>query len=110
VSGSSPASNPGLEILDEPGVVALIGRSTDALDGHVLVTHDRAFELLARRLPALFARMTYVFDAADARLMSDAGVPHDPMHGDVCDDLDSIPELSLPAGLSPRTVGIRAGD
>jgi len=104
---------PGQEILDEPGIVALIGRGGDALDGRVLVTDDRACDLLTRRLPRLFARVTYVFDAADGcrRLLSDVGgyraVRCTAM---VCDALDAIPELALPAGLSLRGVSMHAGD
>jgi len=102
---------PGLEILDGPGIVGLIGRGGDTLEGRVLVTDDRALDLLARRLPRLFARVTYVFDEAGGcrRLLSEAGSYRATRcTAMVCDDLGAIPELPLPAGLRLRAV--RAGD
>ena len=103
----------GLEILDEPGLVGLIGRSADTLEGRVLVTDDRALDLLTRRLPGLFARVAYVFDEAGAcrRLMTDAGSYRATRcTAMVCNDLDAIPELTLPAGLSLRAVSVRPED
>ena len=42
---------PGQELLDAPGIVALVGRSAQLVDGRFLVTDDRAAGLLGARLP-----------------------------------------------------------
>jgi GNAT superfamily N-acetyltransferase len=100
--------HPGQEILDLPGILGLIGRSAEALDGRVLVTDDRAREVLARRVPDLRARVVYVFDDAEAShdLMSrTGGYRSTPCTAMVCTDLTAIPDLTLPAGLVPRPVG-----
>jgi GNAT superfamily N-acetyltransferase len=100
--------HPGQETLDLPGILGLIGRSAEALDGRVLVTDDRAREVLARRVPDLRARVVYVFDDAGAShdLMSRTrGYRSTPCTAMVCTDLTAIPDLTLPAGLVPRPVG-----
>lgn len=100
---------PGQEILDEPGVIGLIGRSATTLDGRVLVTDDRAYDVLAGRLHDLAARVVYVFDQAEAchRLMAEAaGRRSTACTAMVCEHLDAIPELSLPPGLSARSVRV----
>jgi GNAT superfamily N-acetyltransferase len=100
--------HPGQEVLDAPGILGLIGRSAEALDGRVLVTDDRAREVLARREPDLRARVVYVFDDAEASydLMSRVGgYRRTPCTAMVCTDLAVIPDLALPAGLVPRPVG-----
>lgn len=104
--------HPGQEILDAPGILGLIGRSADALDGRVLVTDDRAREVLARRVPDLRARVVYVFDDAEAShaLMSRTdGYRPIPCTAMVCTDLTAVPDLPLPAGLLPRPVGAGTG-
>jgi len=105
--------NPGQELLVEPGVVGLIGRSAEALDGRVLITDDRARDVLAVRSADLNARVVYVFDQAAAchRLMSEA-VGHRPTRctAMVCDALDAIPDLAPAAGLRVRPVSTRPGD
>jgi len=99
---------PGQEILDGPGIHGLIGLSSEALDGRVLVGDDRAEELLARRLSDLRARVVYVFDDAEATcdLMSRVGgFRRTPCTAMVCTDLTAIADLPLPAGLVRRPVG-----
>jgi GNAT superfamily N-acetyltransferase len=99
--------HPGQEILDRPGILGLIGRSAEALDGRVLVTDDRAHDLLVERVSELRARVVYVFD--DARACSDVMVQAGGYRGTrctamVCSDLDAVTELALPGGLVRRPV------
>jgi GNAT superfamily N-acetyltransferase len=105
--------HPGQEVIDEPGLVGLVGRNSAALDGRVLVLDDRAHETLAARLPELFARVFYVFDDAEAcrGLMSqDARFRPTRCTAMVCNGLGAIPELSLPAGLTLRPVSASPKD
>jgi GNAT superfamily N-acetyltransferase len=102
---------PGQEILDEPGLLALVGRDADLQDGRALVTGDEAQGVLAARLSELLARVVFVLDEAEAcqLLMSRTGRLPTACTAMVCDDLDAVPELPLPVGLSSRPVG-HAGD
>jgi GNAT superfamily N-acetyltransferase len=105
--------HPGQELLVEPGIVALVGRVAGDLGGRILVTDDRALDLLAARLADLNARVVHVFDHAEAchRLVS-AVDGHQPTRctAMVCDALDAIPDLALPAPLRLRPVTTRSGD
>src|SRR4051812_34767792 len=56
---------PGQELVDRPGIIALLGTSAQALDGRVLVTSDHAAPVLHDRLPDLSARVVNVFAAAE---------------------------------------------
>jgi GNAT superfamily N-acetyltransferase len=101
---------PGQEVLDEPGFVALVGRSAELLDGRALVTDDRSVDLLRARLPGLHARVVNVFAAATEshRLLGTEGrCRAEPATAMVREDLDSVPELGLPDGLTLRTVASR---
>jgi GNAT superfamily N-acetyltransferase len=97
----------GQELVDEPGIVALIGTSPEALDGRALVMDDRAFDVLSARQPAMFARVISVFTGAEAchRLMSGtAGFRREPCTAMVRDDLTALPDPGLPDGLTLRPV------
>lgn len=100
-------ARPGQHIVDEPGLVALLGTSAEALDGRVLVSDDRALDVLTERLPTLFARVVTVLSRADAcrRLMTDRpGYRGAPSTAMVCEDLSSLPSLDLCEGLTIRPV------
>jgi ribosomal protein S18 acetylase RimI-like enzyme len=104
---------PGQELIDEPGIVGLIGRSAETLDGRTLVTDDRALDLLSERLPALRARVVNVFTGAEAchRLVSATGdYRSEAATAMVSNDLDAVPDLSLPDGLTLRAVSRTPGD
>jgi GNAT superfamily N-acetyltransferase len=98
---------PGQDVVDEPGILGLVGASAEALDGRVLVLDDRALGLLEARVHELFARVVFVYEQAAAchELLSRQHHLR-PMvcTAMVCDDLHSIPELSLPEGLDLRPV------
>jgi GNAT superfamily N-acetyltransferase len=104
---------PGQELIDEPGVVGLVGRTTGTLDGRVLVTDDRALDVLTARLPALSASIVRVFrDAASCHRLMSESERYRPTRcaAMVCDDLDAIPDLPLAAGLSLRPISTGPGD
>src|SRR4051794_36051575 len=99
--------HPGQEILDQPGILGLIGRSAEALDGRVLVTDDRAHDLLVERASELRARVVYVFDEARACsgvMAQTGGYRATPCTAMVCSDLRGVSGSSLPGGLSRRPV------
>jgi GNAT superfamily N-acetyltransferase len=103
---------PGQQIVDEPGIVGLIGTSADTLDGRVLVTDDRALDLLSELLPVLLARVVNVFADAEAchRLVGEAGgYRQEPCTAMVSTSLDTIPDLALPDGLTLRPVSQTSG-
>lgn len=98
---------PGQQVIDEPGIVALVGTSAAALNGRALVTDDRAFDVLSAQEPALFARVVAVFagaTACDRFLAESAGYRRESCTAMVCDDLAGVPDAKLPAGLSLRPV------
>jgi GNAT superfamily N-acetyltransferase len=102
----------GQQLVDEPGIVALLGTSPQALDGRALVTSDDALEVLQEHLSGLSARVVNVFAAAQAchRLLSETGAYRlEPCTAMVHGDLGSIRALDLPDGLSLRPVS-RASD
>jgi GNAT superfamily N-acetyltransferase len=104
---------PGQELIDEPGMVGLVGRTAESLDGRVLLIDDRALESVDQRLPELFARVLYVFEAAEAcsRMISErGGFRPNPCTAMVCDDLGAVPELALPPDLTLHAVGTAPGD
>lgn len=101
------AAKPGQQIIEEPGIVALLGTSAEALDGRVLVVDDRALDVLSARLPVLSARVVTVFAGAVAcqRLMEgQAGYHRETSTAMVCDDLASVPDAQLCDGLTLRPV------
>jgi GNAT superfamily N-acetyltransferase len=103
---------PGQEVVDEPGMVALVGTSSAALNGRVLVTDDRALEVLTTRWTELHARVTNVFAGATEcnDLMTRTGCRQEPCTAMVSHDLDAIPELDLYDGLTLRPVARTAAD
>ncbi len=99
--------HPGQEVVDSPGILGLVGRSAESLDGRVLVTDDQALGLLAARESDLRARVVYVFDHAEAchDLMSrTGGYRLTRCTAMVCRDLAAVPEPALPTGLVRRPV------
>ena len=98
---------PGQQIVVEPGVVALIGRSPELLDGRVLVTDDRAVDFLTAHHHELRARVVNVFSRAVqcAGVLTDAGgYRAEPATAMVCSDLSAIPAVDLPDGLTLERV------
>lgn len=98
---------PGQRVIDEPGMVGLIGTEAHPLDGRVLVTDDRALELLSELLRGPLARVVNVFSGAEAchRLLAEAGGHRqEPCTAMLAAALDTIPELPLPEGLTLRQV------
>ena len=92
--------------VDEPGVHGLLPSSEDPR-ARLLVTDDRAYEVLDALLPGLHAGMIRVFAAA-ARCAELVG-GHLPWESDavtamICRDLESVPEAALPAPLTLRPV------
>ena len=107
------SAKPGQQLIDEPGVVALLGTSPHLLDGRVLVTDDRAADVLRGRLSELCARVVNVFAGAErcaAMLAAEAGYRREPAAAMVHDRLADIDELDLPDGLTIRTVSPTASD
>jgi GNAT superfamily N-acetyltransferase len=78
----------------------------------VLVTDDRALQVLTARWTKLHARVTNVFAGATEchDLMTRAGCRQEPCTAMVSDDLDAIPELDLCDGLTLRPVSRTAAD
>jgi GNAT superfamily N-acetyltransferase len=105
---------PGQELLDAPGIVALVGRGAEVADGRFLVTDDRAAGLLRDRLPELHPRVANVFAGAVecVRLVADQpGYRPQPTTAMVRGDLCSVPELDLPEGLALRGASVHpSGD
>jgi ribosomal protein S18 acetylase RimI-like enzyme len=98
---------PGQELLDEPGLVALLGTSAELLDGRVLITDDRAAGALHDRLTELSARVVNVFAAAQrcaATLAAQAGYRPEPAAAMMHARLAAIDGPDLPAGLTIRPV------
>jgi GNAT superfamily N-acetyltransferase len=103
---------PGQELLDEPGLLALSGRDPELMDGRALLTSDEACDVLLARLPDLHARVVLVLGQAPEchQLLSRTGRRPTSCTAMVCRDLDAIPDLALPTGLSPRPVGPEPSD
>lgn len=104
---------PGQELIDEPGILGLVGRSADGLEGRVLVVDDQARETLTSRLRELFARVLYVLDDAEAcsaLISQSGGFRPNRCTAMVCDDLDAVPDLALPTELSLRPVAAAPED
>lgn len=98
---------PGQEIVDEPGILALVGASAETLDGRALVLDDRALGLLEARVLELFSRVVSVYEqatACHALLSRQQHLRPLVCTAMVCDDLRSMPELPLSGGLSLRPV------
>jgi GNAT superfamily N-acetyltransferase len=98
---------PGREVIEGPGLVGLLG-APGATDGRVLVTDDRALELLSARLTTLNALVVNVFSAARGcqRLLVDEGkYRQESCTAMICADLTAVPEPALPPALSLHEVG-----
>jgi GNAT superfamily N-acetyltransferase len=92
--------------VSEPGVHGVLGSADDPVV-RLLVTDDRAFDVLAAVLPGARAGMINVFAAAErcTELVGEnpAWRP-DTARAMVSRDLSNVPELALPSGLSLRPV------
>lgn len=98
----------GRDLVDEPGVVGAAGDPV-LCDGRLLVTDDRALDVLVTRLPDLSARVVLVLAAAEACQAHLAGVPgfhSEPSTAMVLEDLGSVEEIALPPGLSLHPVAV----
>lgn len=92
--------------LDEPGVRGLVSDGGEAAT-QLLVVDDRALEVLAALLPRTRGGTVRVYDAAPrcAELLERrAGWVPAPVTGMVRGDLGSVPEPSLPSGLTLHRV------
>lgn len=104
--------HPGQDLVEAPGLVALLGLDADRPDGRVLVTDDRALDLLTDLLPRLAARLVLVLADAPAcreRLSGVATYRSEPCTAMVCADLALVPVAPLPEGLALHPVD-RGGD
>src|SRR5215218_11488469 len=102
---------PGQELVDEPGVVGLIGRSRTALDGRVLVVDDRGLRLLENRRHHFSARVLCVLGTAQAcheLLVRDGRLRPTVCTAMVRDDIATIAERLLPAELRLQQVSTAA--
>lgn len=101
----------GRDLVDEPGIVGATGDPV-LRDGRLLVTDDRALDLLVTRLPALAARVVLVLagaEACQAHLAEALGFHSEPATAMVLEDLRSLEEVSLPSGLSVHPVALVEG-
>jgi GNAT superfamily N-acetyltransferase len=102
---------PGGPEIDEPGVHGLL--SADGSPARLLVTDDRAHDLLAALLPEVRAGMIGVVAAATRCLglvKSDPAWTGSTVTAMVCRDLGKIPFSPLPTGLTLRPVRRLVGD
>ncbi len=104
---------PDQQKLDEPGVHGLLPSSDDPRI-RLLVTDDRAWEVLAALVPEAGAGMISVFAAAGRCAELVAGHPawrsERPVTAMICRDLWTVPELTLPSELTFRSVRRLADD
>jgi len=103
----------GQQVVEEPGLVALVGTSAEALDGRVLVTDDRSFDTFRDLLPTLHLRVANVFAAAPRAhglLAATGRYRTERCTAMVCGDLAAVPRPSLPGGLELRRVRRLDGD
>lgn len=106
VARCEPARSPGQLELDEPGICGLLP-SPEHPSCRLLVTEDRAYEVLAALLPEAKAGRITVFAAAArcAELVAGrAGWTFDEVTAMSCADLRSVRKLTLPAELTLRAV------
>lgn len=99
----------GQGLVDQPGIVAVLGTSTEALDGRALVTGDEALGVLADHLETLAARVVVVLDPAERchTLLAETGAYRlEPCTAMVHGDLRSIPSPDLADGLTLRLVDV----
>ena len=104
---------PTRELIEEAGMVALLGTSAEAMDGRVLVTDDRPIDTLRGLLPELNARVVNVLATAPKchELVSGTGDYRlEPATAMVCEDLANIPALPLVDGLELRPVSAAPGE
>jgi GNAT superfamily N-acetyltransferase len=97
----------GQDVVEAPGLVALVGTSAEALDGRALVTDDRSADTLRDLVPDLHARVANVFDAAPrahALLAATGQSRTERCTAMVCSGLAEVPRASLPDGLELRRV------
>ena len=103
---------PGRPEIKEPGVLGLLSGADDPL-ARLLVTEDRAYDVLAALLPEVRAGMIVVVTAARRCLrlvQSDRAWTANAVTAMVCRDLGKIPISPLPKELTLRPVRRLAGD
>jgi GNAT superfamily N-acetyltransferase len=103
---------PGRPEIEEPGMHGLLSKGDDPL-ARLLVTDDRAYDLLAALLPEVRAGMILVVTAATRCLRlveSNPAWTANTVTAMVCRDLGKIPVAPLPKGLTLRPVRRLAGD
>lgn len=103
---------PGQPQVDEPGVCGLLPTADNPL-ARLLVTDDRAHDVVARLLPEAHRGMIRVFAAAvncAELLEACAAWKGEPATAMVCRDLGAVPALTLPDELTLRTVRRLADD
>jgi GNAT superfamily N-acetyltransferase len=104
--------SPGQPAVSEPGVHGVLA-SSDAPLVRLLVTDDRAYDLVVGVLPDARAGMINVLAAAERCAELVGGDPAwrpDTATAMVCRDLGTVPELALPSGLRLRPVRRLPGD
>lgn len=99
----------GQRLVDQPGIVAVLGTSAEALDGRALVTGDEALAALEDHLDTLAARVVVVLREAERchTLLAETGTYRlEPCTAMVHGDLRSIPHVDLAEGLTLRPVDV----
>lgn len=102
----------GQEVVDAPGVCGLLGSGSDSRI-RLLVTDDRAYQVLSAALPGSNPGMINVFAQASrctARLASDAAWTAEAVTAMVCPDLRDVPSPPLPSELTVKSVRRRDDD
>jgi ribosomal protein S18 acetylase RimI-like enzyme len=103
--------HPGRLVVKEPGVRGLLACAEDPLT-RLLVTDDRAYDVLAALLPDTRCGMVSVFAEAErcAELFhGDSAWKAEPVTAMICPDLQTVPAVSLPGELTLRPVRRLAG-
>ncbi len=103
--------SPGRPKVDEPGVLGLLAGTEDSRI-RLLVTDDRAHDVLAALLPDARAGMISIFGAAArcAHLVGRLGWTSDVVTAMVCRHLQTVPTIPLPTELTLRPVQRLADD
>jgi len=112
VARCEPERKPGQPALDEPGICGLLPSAAHP-SCRLLVTDDRAYDVLAAVLPDADAGRIGVFAAAARCAELIAGRPgwkFGEATAMSCADLRSVPTLPLPAELTLRAVRRTAGE
>jgi len=112
VARCEAAREPGQSNVDAPGICGLLA-SPGHMHARLLITDDRARDMLAAQLPAAEAGMITVFAAAPrcrALVADQTTWTSDESTAMICRDLRDVPAPALPAGLTLRPVRRSAGE